>query len=368
MQKAMELKSLMETVSTPTLELRNICKKFGEFTATDKVSFTADIGEFVTLLGPSGCGKTTLLKMIGGFHDIDSGNILLGGTDITAQSPEQRSTAMCFQSYALFPHLSVSHNIVFGLVQKNVSEEEQQQRLKLALEQVGLTEHKDKMPAELSGGQQQRVALARAMVVRPDVILFDEPLSNLDAKLRESVRYEIKELQQQFQLTAIYVTHDQAEALAMSDKIVVLNKGRIEQIGSPEQIYHHPANRFVADFIGAANIHTATVLSTPEPGVYRIQCVLGEFIVNSENAPAAERCYICWRPEEAEPVPESGENVISVEVTEKAFLGNMTDLFGCINGETVRIQLHRHSSIQQGEKALFKVPAHCIRFLEEATS
>lgn len=366
MQEAMELRKLMETVSTPTLELKGISKAFGEFVATDNVSFTAEVGEFVTLLGPSGCGKTTLLKMIGGFHGVDSGSILLNGEDITSQPPEQRSTAMCFQSYALFPHLSVSHNIVFGLVQKNVSAEEQKQRLKQALEQVGLEDHKEKMPSELSGGQQQRVALARAMAVRPDVILFDEPLSNLDAKLRESVRYEIKELQQQFQLTAIYVTHDQAEALAMSDKIVVLNKGHIEQIGTPEDIYHRPANRFVADFIGAANIHTATVLSTSEPGVYRIQCELGELNVRSDTPPVAERCYICWRPEEAEPAEEDGDNVIAINVTEKAFLGNITDLFGTINGETVRVQLHRQSAIKQGEQALFSVPAHCIRFLEEA--
>ncbi|HFV6215641.1 TPA: ABC transporter ATP-binding protein, partial [Escherichia coli] len=177
---------------------------------------------FVTLLGPSGCGKTTLLKMIGGFHQPDSGRILIGDKTVNALPPEKRNTAMCFQSYALFPHLNVAHNICFGLKQKKVAISEQQARLAEALKQVGLESQRLKMPAQLSGGQQQRVALARAMITRPDVILFDEPLSNLDAKLRESVRFEIKELQRQYQLTSIYVTHDQAEALAMSDKIVVL--------------------------------------------------------------------------------------------------------------------------------------------------
>ena len=161
---------------------------------------------------------------------------------------------MCFQSYALFPHLNVSHNICYGLKQRKIDIEEQKQRLNLALKQMDLEFHKLKLPNELSGGQQQRVALARAMVTRPDVILFDEPLSNLDAKLRENVRFEIKQLSKQYNLTSIYVTHDQAEALTMSDKIIVLNKGSIEQIGSPQDIYHHPKNRFVADFIGIANI------------------------------------------------------------------------------------------------------------------
>ena len=189
----------------------------------------------------------------------DEGEILIGGKNVNNVPPEKRNTAMCFQSYALFPHLNVSHNICYGLKQRKIDIEEQKQRLDLALKQMDLEFHKLKLPNELSGGQQQRVALARAMVTRPDVILFDEPLSNLDAKLRESVRFEIKQLSKQYNLTSIYVTHDQAEALTMSDKIIVLNKGAIEQIGSPQDIYHHPKNRFVADFIGIANITEANV-------------------------------------------------------------------------------------------------------------
>ena len=241
------------------LEIKNITKKFGDFYAANNITFTAEEGEFVTLLGPSGCGKTSLLKLIAGFHVADEGEILIGGKNVNNVPPEKRNTAMCFQSYALFPHLNVSHNICYGLKQRKIDIEEQKQRLDLALKQMDLEFHKLKLPNELSGGQQQRVALARAMVTRPDVILFDEPLSNLDAKLRESVRFEIKQLSKQYNLTSIYVTHDQAEALTMSDKIIVLNKGSIEQIGSPQDIYHHPKNRFVADFIGIANITEANV-------------------------------------------------------------------------------------------------------------
>ena len=219
---------------------------------------------------------------------------------MNALPPEKRNTAMCFQSYALFPHLNVAHNICFGLKQKKATIGEQQARLAEALKQVGLESQRLKMPGQLSGGQQQRVALARAMITRPDVILFDEPLSNLDAKLRESVRFEIKELQRLYQLTSIYVTHDRAEALAMSDKIVVLNAGNVEQIGQPEEIYYRPANRFVADFIGAANIDTAQVTPAEQPGYYRVRCALGEFYVFSDRPPRAEHCYICWRPEDAQ--------------------------------------------------------------------
>ena len=251
--------SQIEDVKMAKLEIKNITKKFGDFYAANNITFTAEEGEFVTLLGPSGCGKTSLLKLIAGFHVADEGEILIGGKNVNHVPPEKRNTAMCFQSYALFPHLNVSHNICYGLKQRKIDIEEQKQRLDLALKQMDLEFHKLKLPNELSGGQQQRVALARAMVTRPDVILFDEPLSNLDAKLRESVRFEIKQLSKQYNLTSIYVTHDQAEALTMSDKIIVLNKGSIEQIGSPQDIYHHPKNRFVADFIGIANITEANV-------------------------------------------------------------------------------------------------------------
>lgn len=214
------------------------------------------------------------------------------------------------------------------------------------------------MPGQLSGGQQQRVALARAMITRPDVILFDEPLSNLDAKLRESVRFEIKELQRLYQLTSIYVTHDQAEALAMSDKIVVLNAGNVEQIGQPEEIYYRPANRFVADFIGAANIDTAQVTPAEQPGYYRVRCALGEFYVFSDRPPRAEHCYICWRPEDAQYVgqPQAGDNHFTLTLDKMAFMGNLTEAWGHNNaGLSVRLQLIKKPPIAPGERVCFRL-------------
>lgn len=349
------------------LVLEQVTKTFGEFYAAREISFCAEEGEFVTLLGPSGCGKTTLLKMIGGFHQPDSGRILIGDKTVNALPPEKRNTAMCFQSYALFPHLNVAHNICFGLKQKKATIGEQQARLAEALKQVGLESQRLKMPGQLSGGQQQRVALARAMITRPDVILFDEPLSNLDAKLRESVRFEIKELQRLYQLTSIYLTHDQAEALAMSDKIVVLNAGNVEQIGQPEEIYYRPANRFVADFIGAANIDTAQVTPAEQPGYYRVRCALGEFYVFSDRPPRAEHCYICWRPEDAQYVgqPQAGDNHFTLTLDKMAFMGNLTEAWGHNNaGLSVRLQLIKKPPIAPGERVCFRLTENAIHFLE----
>lgn len=351
-----------------TLILKGITKQFGDFYASRDISFTAEEGEFVTLLGPSGCGKTTLLKMIGGFHQPDSGEIILNGKSITDLPPEKRNTAMCFQSYALFPHLNVSHNICFGLKQQKIPINEQQRRLEETLKQVGLEAHRLKMPAQLSGGQQQRVALARAMITRPDVVLFDEPLSNLDAKLRESVRFEIKALQRQYQLTSIYVTHDQAEALSISDKIVVLNSGNIAQIGSPEEIYYRPANRFVADFIGAANIAIAHIQAAEQPNYYIVNCALGKFYVKSATPPAATRCYICWRPEDAQylPVITQKQNTFALTITKMAFMGNLTEAWGTNSNNTasVRLQLVKKPAITLGGTAHFYLPQEAIRFLE----
>lgn len=349
------------------LILEQVTKTFGDFYAARDISFCAEEGEFVTLLGPSGCGKTTLLKMIGGFHQPDSGRILIGEKAVNHLPPEKRNTAMCFQSYALFPHLNVSHNICFGLKQRRIALSEQQSRLAEALKQVGLENHRLKMPAQLSGGQQQRVALARAMITRPDVILFDEPLSNLDAKLRESVRFEIKELQRQYQLTSIYVTHDQAEALAMSDKIVVLNGGSVEQTGKPEEIYYRPANRFVADFIGAANIDTAHISPAEQPGFYRVRCGLGEFYVHSTQPPRAEHCHICWRPEDTQYVsqPQAGDNHFTLTLDKMAFMGNLTEAWGHNDtGLSVRLQLLKKPPVAPGERACFRLPQDAIHFLE----
>ena len=228
--------------------------------------------------------------------------------------------------------------------------------------------HKLKLPNELSGGQQQRVALARAMVTRPDVILFDEPLSNLDAKLRESVRFEIKQLSKQYNLTSIYVTHDQAEALTMSDKIIVLNKGAIEQIGSPQDIYHHPKNRFVADFIGIANITEANVKNIGD-NLYAVSSIFGNFTVFSEKKPESERIYICFRPEDIELLPNAqteAENQITVDIINTAFMGNITEVQGIIkrNDEEKKLRLQLTKYPNLSDKLTFTVPRHAIKFLE----
>ena len=224
-----------------------------EFYAVNDVSLTIEPGSFVTLLGPSGCGKTTTLRMIAGFESPDAGEIYLGDEAINALTPNKRDTAMVFQSYALFPHYNVYDNVAYGLKLRKVPKKEMDERIAHILELVELTGMETRMTNQLSGGQQQRVALARAMVVEPSVLLFDEPLSNLDAKLRVSMRTEIRRIQQTLGITAVYVTHDQAEAMAISDQIIIMNKGVIAQIGTPEEVYHHPKNEFVADFIGEVN-------------------------------------------------------------------------------------------------------------------
>lgn len=244
---------------TGNLDLKNMVKSFperdgkGEVFAVDNVSLEIHAGEFLTLLGPSGCGKTTTLRLIAGFELPTAGRIILNGQDITNQPPNKRDMAMVFQSYALFPHMSVFDNIAYGLKIRNIARQNINQQVETMLKQVGLVGLGDRRPNQLSGGQQQRVALARSLVMEPSVLLFDEPLSNLDAKLRVQMRSEILGLQRRLGVTSVYVTHDQIEAMALSDRIVVMNLGQIEQIGTPDQIYRRPKSRFVADFIGRAN-------------------------------------------------------------------------------------------------------------------
>ena len=230
-----------------------------DFYAVHDVDLTIEPGTFVTLLGPSGCGKTTTLRMIAGFESPDEGEIYLGGEPINALTPNKRDTAMVFQSYALFPHYNVFDNVAYGLRLRKVSKDEIQKRVTEILKLVELSGMEQRMTNQLSGGQQQRVALARALVVEPGVLLFDEPLSNLDAKLRVQMRTEIRRIQQQLGITAVYVTHDQSEAMAISDNIILMKKGVIAQMGSPTEIYYHPNSEFVADFIGECNFLKGTV-------------------------------------------------------------------------------------------------------------
>ncbi|WP_258049568.1 ABC transporter ATP-binding protein [Clostridium weizhouense] len=232
-----------------------------EFKAVDNISIDIKAGEFVTLLGPSGCGKTTTLRMIAGFEIPTEGEIFLGGDKINNLTPDKRDTAMVFQSYALFPHLNIYDNIAYGLRIKKMNKEELDKKVKDIIELVGLNGMEQRYPNQLSGGQQQRVALARALVMEPGVLLFDEPLSNLDAKLRVYMRTEIRKIQKKVGITAIYVTHDQSEAMSLSDRIIIMNKGIVEQVGTPKEIYYTPATQFVADFIGTANFIDGNIIS-----------------------------------------------------------------------------------------------------------
>lgn len=243
-----------------SVKIENVVKKYADFTAINKVNFTIQDGEFFTLLGPSGCGKTTLLRMIAGFNSIEEGKIYFNDNVINNLSAHKRDIGMVFQNYAIFPHLSVYENVEYGLKTRNVPKEEREKRILDVLKIVQIENLKDRMPNKLSGGQQQRVALARAIVIEPKILLMDEPLSNLDAKLRVQMRTIIKKIQRKLNITTVYVTHDQEEALAISDRIAVMNSGEIMQLSTPQEIYQHPANEFVANFIGISNFLTADVL------------------------------------------------------------------------------------------------------------
>ena len=234
--------------------LEKVYKLFGQIAAVEDVSITIEAGTLVTLLGPSGCGKTTTLRMIAGLEMPSAGRILIGDKDVSLLPPNERDVSMVFQSYALFPHMTVLENVSYGLAGSRITKAQQLEKAREGLRLVGLEGYDERLPSELSGGQQQRVACARALVLEPQVLLFDEPLSNLDAKLRRRMREEIRDLQESLRLTSVYVTHDQEEALAVSDKIIVMNMGRIAQEGTPADLYERPADAFVADFIGGANL------------------------------------------------------------------------------------------------------------------
>jgi len=268
-----------------------------QFYAVHDVSLDIEPGSFVTLLGPSGCGKTTTLRMIAGFESPDEGEIYLGQEAINALTPNKRDTAMVFQSYALFPHYNVYDNVAYGLKLRKVPKAEMNERIAKILDLVELTGMETRMTNQLSGGQQQRVALARAMVVEPSVLLFDEPLSNLDAKLRVSMRTEIRRIQQTLGITAVYVTHDQAEAMAISDNIIIMNKGVIAQMGSPETIYYHPNSEFVADFIGEVNFLTGDIVSTSGDSCTLSISGHDVRVENPDHFPVGKTCKVVLRPE-----------------------------------------------------------------------
>jgi putative spermidine/putrescine transport system ATP-binding protein len=271
--------------------LDRVSKHYGNVAAVRDFSFTVQQGEFVALLGPSGCGKTTTLRMIAGFIPVTSGRITIGAKDVTHVPPHRRNTGMVFQGYALFPHMTVAQNVAFGLEMRKVPKAEVTPRVEEALRLVRLEGYGERYPRQLSGGQQQRVALARALVVQPEVFLLDEPLSNLDAKLRHDVRLEIRQLQRALGLTTVFVTHDQEEALTVADRLIVMNKGEIEQIGSPEELYNRPRTPFVADFLGKSNFFPGTV---DGEGLFRTK---GGTPLRLAFRPASGASLVAVRPE-----------------------------------------------------------------------
>ena len=298
-----------------------VTKRYGEVTAVDDISFRVARGELVTLLGPSGCGKTTTLRMVAGLEPVTSGRILIGDVDVTRRAANERDVSMVFQSYALFPHMSVLENVCYGPLAMRADKAKARELAHAKLAMLGLTGLEQRLPAELSGGQQQRVAVARSLVLEPAVLLFDEPLSNLDAKLRRRVRQEIRELQQSLALTVIYVTHDQEEALAVSDHIIVMEGGRIAQQGTPHELYEAPTSRFLADFIGDANLIDGELKRLAD---------CAQFIAEGVGAPvradgiAPGPVTLALRPQRLR-IVAAGEGVLAGVCKRAAYLGSRTE-------------------------------------------
>lgn len=304
------------------LELTRLCKRFGDHVAVEDVSLSVEKGEFISLLGPSGCGKSTTLQMIAGFVEPSGGSIRLGGRDLGAVKPAKRGLGVVFQSYALFPHMTAAENIAFGLQMRGVPRAERDIRVRDALAMVGLEGYSDRHPRRMSGGQQQRVALARALVIKPDILLLDEPLSNLDAKLREDMQIELRQIQRTIGTTTVLVTHDQTEAMALSDRIVVMSKGKIEQVGAPHDAYERPASPFVSQFLGKTNELRGEV----DPGAPSPRLVLGS---GKWPAPigASGKVTIAVRPEKVAFGDTGGEG-LRARVIDRIFQGNHW-LFRC---------------------------------------
>jgi spermidine/putrescine transport system ATP-binding protein len=317
-----------ETV--PCVELRSVTKRFGDLVAVDDLSLAVPEGDFFTFLGPSGCGKTTTLRMVAGFEEATTGRVLIDGEDVAGVPPYKRPTNTVFQSYALFPHLSVKDNVGFGLKRQKVDKAEISRRVDQELERVGLAGEGNRRPAQLSGGQQQRVALARALVNLPKVLLLDEPLGALDLKLRKGLQVQLKQIQRDVGITFVYVTHDQEEALTMSDRIAVMNHGRIEQVADPEQVYDKPATTFVAGFIGVSNLMPGMVKSSGANGEVQLDSGVS-VMADVDGFAAGDRCNAVVRPEKLWITPEGERvdgNLPSVEglVESSLYLGTSTQM------------------------------------------
>jgi iron(III) transport system ATP-binding protein len=344
------------------VEVQGLVKLFGNDTAVNGISFSIPRGKFLTVLGPSGCGKTTTLMSIAGLHRIDAGTIRVGGVTYTSKAkgiflpPEKRDIGMVFQSYAIWPHMTVMENVAYPLEIRKVAPDEIRDRVAEVLRLVSLTETASKLATQLSGGQQQRVALARAIVSRPRLLLFDEPLSNLDLKLREQMRVELKRIQHEVGITSIYVTHDRAEALVMSDEIIVMSKGRIEQKGNPHDIYTRPVNAYVSNFIGVANLLRGRVVQVTAPGrgevelmegatPLRLPCLLGEQIKVGQQA------VVSVRPESVQASRDRGGGArIEGEVLQVIFLGNCVDCRVRWGAFEWKVLAHPRAGLRKGEK------------------
>jgi spermidine/putrescine ABC transporter ATP-binding subunit len=305
------------------ITIRGVVKRFGAVTAVDRADLTVEDGELFTLLGPSGCGKTSLLRLLAGFYQPDAGEIRFGDRVVSGLPPYDRNIGMVFQNYALWPHMTVAANVAYGLKLRKLGSAEVAARLAEGLRKVNLTGFESRYPGQLSGGQQQRVALARALVLNPDILLLDEPLSNLDAKIRVQVRAEIRKLQQELGITTIYVTHDQEEALSLSDRVAVMKDGRVLQVGAPKELYERPRTRFVADFVGTNNLVPGRI-SERAGGILVVDTDLGRLRA-VPSGPVGDRCVLAIRPENVTigaVRTTDGANVVSGRVSFVAYLGS----------------------------------------------
>ncbi len=359
-------------MSGGNVKLESLTKRFGDVTAVDDISVEIEAGEFFSLLGPSGCGKTTTLRMVAGFEPPTDGKILLDGTDVASWAPNRRNVNTVFQSYALFPFLTVAENVAFGMKYKSVPKSEVGTRVGEALELVQLSGYEQRRPNQLSGGQQQRVALARALVLRPSVLLLDEPLGALDAKLRRTLQVELGVLQKQVGITFLYVTHDQEEALTMSDRLAVMNHGQIVQLGTPEDVYNEPADAYVADFLGVSNLMDARV---EQGGDAKSPCRLrlGDFTLHAEagRLDATGAVKLAIRPERinVNPYETTGANHVPGMVERLVFLGSTTHVYVRLATGAALQTLVRNDGAElpysQGTPVSVSLPADALRVLPD---
>jgi ABC-type Fe3+/spermidine/putrescine transport system ATPase subunit len=353
------------------IELRNVTKRYGDLVANDDVTLKIRRGELMTLLGPSGCGKTTALRCITGHNIPDAGRVFIDGEDVTQVPTYKRELGMVFQNFALFPHMTVFGNVEFPLMIRRMSKAQRRELVMEALRLIRMEGYQNHYPRQISGGQQQRVGLARALVYRPKVLLLDEPLSNLDAKLREEMRFEIRELIDRLGITAVYVTHDQAEALALSDRVAVMQAGHLEQVGSPDEIYDSPRSRFVADFIGLSDFLSGTLGEVaPAEGTAVVSVDGLELHVRvTPDMSAGRRILLFIRPNNVELLAashESGTNIFDARVDKMTYLGDRSDYRVIVgNGTELRVQTDGKVRFEEGQMVKVHLPvSHCHVILE----